>query len=295
MSAGPTASCWCEPEKPGKCWQRSEKTEAVQNILKGGEDSIGLLEAIQRVYFNIGSCAEQCWLNHVPDLRSLDPKQRNYGQTPLNIGQCRRDCASFRAVEDRLQNLADFLLTGRPADLHVARGVSREELRAQLDREFGEGSVAPRAADLRAHMRRLSLESGRAPRRCRLPRRRSERPDAAARFPQPRAPRTCEPRRHVGGTCAAFEPYVEPRMGRVCRPRPARAAGRSRLEGSDEGRRPRILSPAFAVEPVGLRAVHAQQSDRAGSVRQAIQHGRRFYSSPYVDGEGKPLANAPAC
>ncbi|HEV7820403.1 MAG TPA: hypothetical protein VGO84_04430, partial [Burkholderiales bacterium] len=86
---GPAASCWCEPEKPGKCWLRSEQTERVQNILKGGEDSIGLLEAIQRVYFNIGSCAEQCWLNHVPDLRSVDPQQRNYGQTPLDIGQCR--------------------------------------------------------------------------------------------------------------------------------------------------------------------------------------------------------------
>lgn len=31
-------SCWCEPDKPGKCWERSEKKELVQNILKGGED-----------------------------------------------------------------------------------------------------------------------------------------------------------------------------------------------------------------------------------------------------------------
>lgn len=50
------ASCWCE-SKAGKCWERSEKREMVHNILKGGEDFIGALEAIQRVYFNIGSCA----------------------------------------------------------------------------------------------------------------------------------------------------------------------------------------------------------------------------------------------
>jgi len=139
--AGPETTCWCEPAKPGKCWNRSEGTEAVQSILKGGEDSIGAAEAIQRVYFNIGSCAEQCWLNHVPDMRAIDPSQRNYGQTPLDIGQCRRDCASFRAIEDRLENVVDFFLTARPADLNMARGVSRQELNSQLDREFGDGSV----------------------------------------------------------------------------------------------------------------------------------------------------------
>ena len=139
---GPQALCWCEPQKTGKCWQRSERIEAVQNILKGGEDNIGAAEAIQRVYFNIGSCAEQCWLNHVPDLRAIDPSQRNYGQTPLDIGQCRRDCGSFRAIEDRLQNVVDFFLTARPEDLNVARGVSRQELNTQLDQEFGQGAVA---------------------------------------------------------------------------------------------------------------------------------------------------------
>jgi len=140
---GPTTTCWCEPEKTSKCWMRSERVEAVQHILKGGEDTIGAAEAIQRVYFNIGSCAEQCWLNHVPDLRAADPSQRNYGQTPFDIGQCRRDCASFRAIEDRLENLVDFFLTARPADLWKARGLaSPQDLDARLDQEFGAGSVA---------------------------------------------------------------------------------------------------------------------------------------------------------
>jgi hypothetical protein len=80
----------------------------VHHILKGGEDSTGAHEAIQRVYFNIGSCSEQCWVNHFTDMRQVDPEQRGFGQTPFNVGQCRRDCPNFRAVEDRLQNILDF-------------------------------------------------------------------------------------------------------------------------------------------------------------------------------------------
>jgi hypothetical protein len=136
-------ACWCEPGKDGKCWQRSQQTEQVHHILKGGEDSVGALEAVQRVYFNIGSCSEQCWVNHITDLRQADPKHRGFGQTPFDIGQCRRDCPNFRAIEDRLQNIVDFLFTGRPADLYRARGLaSQAELIAQLDREYGANAVA---------------------------------------------------------------------------------------------------------------------------------------------------------
>ena len=54
--------------------------ESVFHILKGGEDSVGDLLAVQRVYINIGSCSEQCWLNHLTDLYQLDPQQRNSGR-----------------------------------------------------------------------------------------------------------------------------------------------------------------------------------------------------------------------
>jgi hypothetical protein len=94
------------------------------------------------VYFNIGSCAEQCWVNHISDLRAADPAQRNYGQTPFDIGQCRRDCASFRAIEDRLDDVKAFFLTARPTDLWVARGLSSErDLEVALDEEFFDGAV----------------------------------------------------------------------------------------------------------------------------------------------------------
>jgi hypothetical protein len=147
-------TCWCEPGREGKCWQKGAKRETVHHILKGGEDSIGAIEAIQRVYFNIGSCSEQCWVNHLTDLRQVDPQGRNFGQTPFNIGQCRRDCPNFRAIEDRLSNILDFLLSpeNTATDLHVARENERkaknpkakyayDDLVVDLDRQFGKNAV----------------------------------------------------------------------------------------------------------------------------------------------------------
>ena len=148
-------TCWCEPERDGKCWSKALQDETVHHILKGGEDSIGALEAIQRVYFNIGSCSEQCWVNHLTDLRVVDPQQRGYGQTPFDIGQCRRDCPNFRAIEDRLQNILDFFLSAEAhaSDLRVAREndlksfnpraeYSESDFIADLESEFGDGAVA---------------------------------------------------------------------------------------------------------------------------------------------------------
>jgi len=134
--------CWCEPGKPGKCWERSRRTGEAHGILKGGEDSVGVLEAIRRVYFNIGACSERCWLNHLTDLRQIDPQQRNYGQTAFDIGQCRRDCPNFRALEDRLHLIGAFLLTRRPTDLWKARGLDDPgDLVEQLEAEHGDGAV----------------------------------------------------------------------------------------------------------------------------------------------------------
>lgn len=143
-------TCWCEPGKTGKCWQRALQKEAVHHILKDGGDSIGIHEAVQRVYNNIGSCSEQCWLNHLTDLRVLDPEQRNFGQTPFNIGQCRRDCPNFRAIEDRLSDIVNFLLSKETdaTDLFEARkkakgaDYSLAQFRDDLEKEFGEGAIA---------------------------------------------------------------------------------------------------------------------------------------------------------
>jgi hypothetical protein len=163
--------CWCEPGRDNKCWERSTRSDdvtrariggkpvvlkGVHHILKGGEDSIGAREAIQRVYFNIGSCAEACWVNHLTDFRQLDPEARGFDQTSFNIGQCRRDCPNFRAIEDRLSNILDFFLSAEAdaMDLHAARNnerkaknpsapqYTRQNLIDDLDKEFGKGAVA---------------------------------------------------------------------------------------------------------------------------------------------------------
>src|SRR5439155_7496125 len=86
----------------------------------------------------------ECWVNHLTDLRQLDPFQRNYGQTPFDIGQCRRDCPNFRAVEDRLEDIVAFLESkeARATDLHEAKGIKYDTLREQLEREFGPNAVS---------------------------------------------------------------------------------------------------------------------------------------------------------
>jgi hypothetical protein len=142
-TGGDERQCWCEPgREPKKCWERGQQEEKVNQILKGGEDSIGPLEAVQRVYFNIGSCSEESWVNHLTDMRQLDPTQRGFGQTPFEIGQARRDCPQFRAIEDRLGNIFEFLASAGPSDLYKARGLkNNRDLVEQLDKEFGSGAV----------------------------------------------------------------------------------------------------------------------------------------------------------
>ncbi len=119
-SCNPGPDCQKITYKDGgvKFWQyRKNKKMQVMHILKGGEDSVGADLAAQRVYVNIGMCAEQCWVNHLNNLRELDPAQRGFQQTPFNIAQCRQDCASWRANEDRIGDVFDYILSRRPTDL----------------------------------------------------------------------------------------------------------------------------------------------------------------------------------
>ena len=193
--------CWCEPGREGKCWERSLETEMVPAILKGGEDSIGYNEAIQRVYFNIGSCAEQCWINHLTDLRAADPEQRNYGQTPFEVGQCRRDCAAFRAIEDRLDDIR-ALLPHRAADRPLAgarpRLAARPRGRSSTP-SSSTGAVERGRVRLRRELRPLPLEpEGHHP-HDRLHRHRPGRPDAPARLARQRRDRARLRDRHLSG------------------------------------------------------------------------------------------------
>ena len=209
-------TCWCEPGRQGKCWERSEQTEFVPNILKGGEDSVGVNEAIQRVYFNIGSCAEQCWMNHIPDLRAVDPTQRNYGQTPFDIGQCRRDCASFRAIEDRLTDVKAFFLSARPTDLWRARGhTDPRDLEIALDQEFFDGAVQ-QGHDVFARTCARCHSSQNGPyENVDFHAVDSQRCLASDRLAGQRRAGVRERDRHLPGARAAFQSHAKPRVGAV--------------------------------------------------------------------------------
>ncbi len=136
--------CWCEPDKPGQCCKRGLENETVFHILKGGEDSVGDLLAVQRVYINVGSCSEACWVNHLTDIYQLDPNQRNFGQTPFDVGQCRRDCPNFRAIEDRARDVVNFLLSSEATSRHLWKAKGQGDLGDWVDEfeaENGPGTV----------------------------------------------------------------------------------------------------------------------------------------------------------
>ena len=109
------------PNGQKKYWKKVvNQPMQVMHILKGGEDNVGADLAVQRVYANIGMCAEQCWSNHLTNIRELDAARRGFGQTPFQIAQCRQDCASWRANEDRVGDILTYLLSRRPTDLKDA-------------------------------------------------------------------------------------------------------------------------------------------------------------------------------
>jgi hypothetical protein len=290
------STCWCEPGRDGKCWDRSEQTEFVPNILKGGEDSVGVNEAIQRVYFNIGSCAEQCWMNHIPDLRAVDPAQRNYGQTPFDIGQCRRDCASFRAIEDRLDDVKAFFLSARPTDLWRARAYeSPRDLEIALDKEFYEGAV--------------QLGHDVFARNCARCHSSQEGPYENADF---HAVEANDPTLRVDwlgddepvfaseiGTSPARAMHSNHGLTRVweqyasltLHERPADPNRKEIMKGGGRGYYRNIsLLSAWAHAPfLHNNAIGPEICGRPSN--STVD----FYSSPYVDAQGKPLQNPPAC
>jgi hypothetical protein len=291
-----TTVCWCEPDKPSKCWERSEKVEMVQNILKGGEDSVGVNEAVQRVYFNIGSCAEQCWLNHIPDLRAIDPAQRNYGQTPLDIGQCRRDCASFRAIEDRLDDVVAFLATARPADLWKARGHSDpSQLEIELNSQFGPDSVAlgrqvfaRTCAGCHSSQKPpyndvdfLAVDSNDPT--LRVDFLSNDRPILASRIGT--NPARALHSNHMQSR--VWEQYA----ARDLFERPADPALKEIMKGGGRGYyRPASLLSVWAYAP--FMHNNAIGPEICGKPSNSLID---FYYSPYVNQDGKPLSNPPSC
>ena len=308
----PETSCWCEPGRDGKCRRKSVAQETVHHILKGGEDSIGFHEAIQRVYFNIGSCSEQCWVNHLTDLRQLDPQGRNFGETPFDIGQCRRDCPAFRAIEDRLGDIGAFLLSKETnaTDLQVARENQRKstnpnarfdesDLVADLERRFGHGAVARGHDVFAANCARCH----------------SSLPEATAGSFMSRDFRALDPKTGLradwlGNDLATFASEIGTNRCRALHSN--HMAGHVWEQYGSETMRARPPDPSLREAHDGGRGYYRNISLLSLWAHAPFAHNNAigpeicgnpvnrendFYRNAYVDAQGKPLAagNAPTC
>ena len=243
----------------------------VRHILKGGEDSIGIHEAVQRVYFNIGSCSEQCWVNHLTDLRQLDPNQRGFGQTPFDIGQCRRDCPNFRAIEDRLDDIVAFLRRrrrGRPTSTRPGATSSPRDLEISWSSEFGAGAIERGRAVFAANCARCHSAQSEPFEQRRLPR---HRPATRRCASTGWATTSRHPSTEVGTHYRCRALHSNHMAGHVWQEYGSQTYARRPPDADLErpqGRRARLLPQHLAAQRLGARAVHAQQRDRSRAVRR---------------------------
>lgn len=93
----------------------------TQNVLKGGEDSVGDHLALIRVYVNIGMCTEECWTPNFPTPGTFFGEKAR--QKPFSIAQCAKDCEPWNYADAKMDDLAAFLVTGGPTYLLAAQDV----------------------------------------------------------------------------------------------------------------------------------------------------------------------------
>lgn len=75
----------------------------VPHILKDGADSVGVVGALSRVYINIGEFYQE-WLKH------FNPMVGGKPTTPIEVRVAERDSLYWRATDERVDDLAGFLL-----------------------------------------------------------------------------------------------------------------------------------------------------------------------------------------
>lgn len=88
---------------------------AVQAILKGGEDSVGPVGALLRVFVNIGMCSKQ-WVSH------FDPVKGESKETPLTSTELYQSCPSYEEMLSRVPAIVLFLGKQGPMYLKDAPG-----------------------------------------------------------------------------------------------------------------------------------------------------------------------------
>jgi hypothetical protein len=88
------------------------KEGLTQNVLKGGEDSVGDRLALIRVYVNIGMCTEECWTPNFPTPGKFLGERAK--QSPFSIKQCAAECEPWNYADAKMHDLAAYLITGGP-------------------------------------------------------------------------------------------------------------------------------------------------------------------------------------
>jgi hypothetical protein len=107
------------------------KKGKTQNVLKGGEDSVGDHLALIRVYVNIGVCTEECWVPNFPYPGTFFGDKSH--QRPFRIAQCAKDCEAWNHADAKMDDLAAFLITGGPTYLLAAKDVDGTKGAALVD------------------------------------------------------------------------------------------------------------------------------------------------------------------
>jgi hypothetical protein len=93
----------------------------TRHVLKGGEDSVGEVLALIRVYVNIGMCTEECWVPKFPVPGTFFGEKSH--QQPFRISECSKDCEAWNYADAKMPELAAFLITGGPTYLLKAKDV----------------------------------------------------------------------------------------------------------------------------------------------------------------------------
>jgi hypothetical protein len=90
-------------------------------VLKGGEDSVGEHLALIRVYINIGTCTEECWVPKFPKPGTFLGEKA--AQRPFRIDECYQACEAWNHADAKMPDLAAYLITGGPTYLLKAKDV----------------------------------------------------------------------------------------------------------------------------------------------------------------------------
>lgn len=107
------------------------KKAKTLHVLKGGEDSVGDVLALIRVYVNIGMCTEECWTPHFPKPGSFFGEKAH--QTPFSIKQCAADCEPWNYADAKMPELGLFLMTSGPTYLMKSTDVDGTPGSALID------------------------------------------------------------------------------------------------------------------------------------------------------------------